>query len=109
MGILSWLNDNIARPILKGGQWLGQKVVQPTMNWLKNNVPVAGSLIQAAEPLTNTFGKLWNASADQADANKDLREGRAPKKQRTEYPTAGEVASSVAKTGVNLMNKYKGV
>ena len=107
MGFLSWLNDNIARPILKAGQWLGQKVVTPTLNWVKNNVPVAGQVIRAAEPLLNTIGKTWNASTKLADENKAINEGRQVKRQKIDYPTAGEWAGAV-KSGVDAASKLKG-
>lgn len=108
MGFLDWLNNNIARPILKAGQWLGEKVVTPTLNWVKNNVPVVGNVVRAAEPLINTIGKTWNASTKLADENKAISEGQRIKRQKTDYPTAGEWAGAV-KSGVDAFGKLKGM
>lgn len=107
MGFLDWLNNNIARPILKAGQWLGQKVISPTLNWVKNNVPVVGQVVQAAEPLLNTIGKTWNASTSLADENKMISEGQKIKRQKMDYPTSGEWVGAV-KSGIDTASKLKG-
>lgn len=64
--MISWLT-NAASSALRGGQWLGQKVIRPGLNWLKSNSPTLGPVIQAAEPLIETAGDVWNRGADAVD------------------------------------------
>ncbi len=106
MGVLQWLNDNIASPILKAGQWLGQKIVKPTLNFLKN-VPGVGSIVQAAEPLTDVIGKTWNASATVAVENKKIAAGQKVKRQENLYPTVDELTGAV-KSGFDTAKRLKG-
>lgn len=93
MAFLPWLNNNIASPILRGGQWLGQKIIQPGLSWLKANDKQLSPVIQAAEPLLETVGKAWNAGADTVEQNKRMSRGEMPdpKRQRVEAPSFGDV------------------
>lgn len=96
MAFLPWLNNNIASPIMRGGQWLGQKLVKPGLSWLKANDSSLAPVIQAAEPLLDTVGKAWNAGAEAVEQNKRISMGQIPESKRRKIsgPSALDVFSA---------------
>ena len=82
MAFLPWFNNKIASPIFRGGQWLGNKVIQPGLSWLKAHDAQLSPVIQAAEPLLDTVGKAWNAGAEAVEQNKRISMGQLPESKR---------------------------
>lgn len=51
-----WLGDKVG----KGISWIDQNVTQPTLNFARN-IPVVGSVVDAAKPITDLGSKIGGA------------------------------------------------
>ncbi len=79
MAGIPWLN--VASAVLKGGKWLGQKVITPGLNWLKQNDQNLAPIVKAAEPLTDLVGKAWNYADEAVDRKRKGEYGFEPSKK----------------------------
>lgn len=108
MGFLDWFNNNISKPVLDAGKWIGQKIVTPALGWIKNNVPVVGDIVRAAEPAINLAGRVWNTASTAADENKAISEGRQIKRAKLDLPSGQEVIGAIGSVA-NAASQVKGL
>jgi len=96
MGIEDWLRQ-VGSTVSKGVSWLGNNVVAPVSNFLKQ-VPIVGDVVRAAEPLGNFIQKT-------ADYGSNLQK---PANQRGPAPTMQDFGDAV-KSGFSAYGAARGV
>lgn len=84
MAFLDWFSQNISRPVLSAGQWLGKNVLTPALDWTKQNIPVVGEIVNAAQPAIDAAGKVWNYAAAKSRG------------EEAEAPTLNDLAQGIS-------------
>lgn len=95
MAFLDWFTQNISRPVLSAGQWLGKNILSPALDWTKQNIPVVGDILTAAQPAIDAAGKVWNYAA----AKSRGEEGEAPTLQDLAQGVSGAAKGIAAVLG----------